>query len=459
MNLSYNISFAIASLFITVVLILIINLKYSASSIINKRYKMFLYSLFIMIILDIGTVISNDYANKIPLWLNLILNTLYFLSGALVAIFFLYYCVSIALPKVKPNDRKKIYLINLIILGIYILTLIFNIFFKFYFYYDNYVYTSGPLYLFVNSITVLYVIESLFFMIICRKSFNKTQLICTVIFYVSFFTSFILQLFIFKKVLLSDFGSAIGCLIVFFSLVTPDYIKLVSTLKELKELKDSLEIQVLNRTLELDNEKQQYKELTIETLSSLALVIDAKDHYTNGHSFRVAAYAKALAASLGYSKQECEKIYFAGLVHDVGKIGVSELIIRKPSALTAEEYAQIKDHTTIGGDILKGIKKFKVFEEVARYHHERYDGLGYPNGLKGQEIPVFARIVAVCDSFDAMMSDRSYRKALSLDKALSELENGKGKQFDAVIVDTFIYLVKRYDDFIGNHLDELVNMS
>ena len=239
----------------------------------------------------------------------------------------------------------------------------------------------------------------------------------------------------------------------------PDYIKLVSTLKELKELKDSLEIQVLNRTLELDNEKQQYKELTIETLSSLALVIDAKDHYTNGHSFRVAAYAKALAASLGYSKQECEKIYFAGLVHDVGKIGVSELIIRKPSALTAEEYAQIKDHTTIGGDILKGIKKFKVFEEVARYHHERYDGLGYPNGLKGQEIPVFARIVAVCDSFDAMMSDRSYRKALSLDKALSELENGKGKQFDAVIVDTFIYLVKRYDDFIGNHLDELVNMS
>ena len=227
------------------------------------------------------------------------------------------------------------------------------------------------------------------------------------------------------------------------------------TLNELNELKASLEIQVQNRTMELDKEKESYEQLTLETLSSLALVIDAKDHYTNGHSFRVAAYAKGMAKMLNFSFTDAEQLYFAGLIHDVGKIGIKESILTKPGKLTDQEYAIIKSHSSLGGDILKGIHQFKIFEQVARSHHERYDGTGYPDKLKGEDIPYPARIVTICDTFDAMTSDRSYRKALSDEKALKELEDYKGTQFDPDLVDVFLKLYNSFPDTIRNHIDEL----
>jgi putative two-component system response regulator len=229
----------------------------------------------------------------------------------------------------------------------------------------------------------------------------------------------------------------------------------MSTLYELNELKASLEIQVNDRTKELDKEKQSYKMLTLETLSSLAELIDAKDHYTNGHSFRVAAYAKALAIALGY-KDEAEKIYLAGLIHDVGKIGISEAILTKPGKLTEDEYHTIQSHAPLGGNILRGLHQFRIFKEVARSHHERWDGNGYPDKLKGEQIPLEARIVAVCDVYDAMTSDRSYRKALSDKAALAELERVKGSQLDPRMVDAFIKICESYPDSIRNHIDELV---
>ena len=184
-------------------------------------------------------------------------------------------------------------------------------------------------------------------------------------------------------------------------------------------------------------------------------MIDAKDHYTNGHSFRVAAYAKGMAKKLNYRFNDAEQLYFAGLIHDVGKVGISETIITKPGKLTDEEYATIKAHAQLGGDILKGIRQFKIFEQVARSHHERYDGNGYPDKLRARSIPYEARIVTICDTFDAMTSDRSYRKALSDEKALQELIDNKGTQFDPELVDTFLELYHSYPDSIRNHVDEL----
>ena len=226
-------------------------------------------------------------------------------------------------------------------------------------------------------------------------------------------------------------------------------------MQELNELKASLEIQVENRTHELDKEKKSYEELTLETLASLANVIDAKDHYTNGHSFRVAAYSKGIAEELGLSRQECEQIYFAGLIHDVGKIGINEAILTKPGKLDPREYEIIKAHPALGGDILKGIKEFPIFEAVARSHHERYDGGGYPDKLGGFDIPLEARIVAVADAYDAMTSDRSYRKALSDEAAIKELKRCRGSQFDPAPLDAFLALIEKYDDSIKNHIDEL----
>lgn len=411
-----------------------------------------------MIGLDIVTVITNDYAKYIPHLLNMFLNGLYFFSGAVVAILFLFYCFSVAFGDTKDKLRKILTIVGFSILGAYSVALIVNNFTGFFFYFDyekELAYTAGPVYLLVNGLALLYTIEAFVIFIIKRDRFNKKQFISTILFFASFFITFFLQLFLFKKVLLSDFGISIGALIVFFSIETPDYVQLMKTLHELNELKASLEIQVRNRTNELDKEKKSYEELTLETLSSLANVIDAKDHYTKGHSFRVAAYAKGIAEELGLSYQEQEQIYFAGLIHDVGKIGVNERILTKPGKLDEEEYKIIQSHSSLGGDILKGIKEFPIFEKVARSHHERYDGNGYPDKLKGEEIPFEARIVTIADTFDAMTSDRSYRKALSDKVALEELEKYKGTQFDPKLVEVFFKLYNRYEDSIRNHIEDL----
>lgn len=452
----YNISFSIAAIIVVSILLTVISIQYSATNLVNKRFKFFLISAFVMIGLDIFTVYTNAVAKTITPIFAQILNGVYFFSGAVVAILYLYYIVSVAFKDVDKKVRKRIYMANVIVLGIFGITLFINNWVGFYYYFnDESVYSHGPVYILVNLATIIYVVESLAIMVIRRKMFNIRQMISTILFYTSFFLSFALQITLFGNVLLSDLGVALGALIVFFSIETPDYIKLMSTLNELNELKASLEIQVENRTHELDEEKKSYEELTLETLSSLASVIDAKDHYTNGHSFRVAAYSKGIAEQLGLSYQECEQIYFAGLIHDVGKIGINEAILTKPGKLDEKEYAIIKSHSVLGGDILKGIREFPVFEQVARSHHERYDGSGYPDKLAGESIPFHARIVAVADTFDAMTSDRSYRKALEDEVAIKELIDYKGSQFDPVIVDAFVALYKQYPDSIRNHIDEL----
>ena len=457
MKLSYNISFSMAAMIITIVLILIMSLKYSSSNIVNKRFKFFLISIIVMIALDIITVITNDYAAYIPVWGNMILNNIYFFACTVVGLLFFYYIVSVALKDTKPETRRIFYLVNLIALGIFTITLVVNQFTGIYFYFENGQYMpDGPAYLFINLLSVLYVLEAVVIFVIKRKNFRINQIVSTALFVVIFFASFILQLFVFKKTLLSDFGTATGTLIVFFTIETPDYVKLMQTLNELNDLKASLENQVINRTKELNEERKAYEKLTLETLSSLAEVVDAKDHYTNGHSFRVAAYAKGMAKILGYSKTDAEQLYFAGLIHDVGKIGVPLAIINKPGKLTPEEYATIQSHTTIGGDILKGMHEFEIFKDVARYHHERYDGNGYPDKLRGDNIPYPARIVAICDTFDAMTSDRSYRKALPDQTALNELLNNKGTQFDPILVDAFIELYSMFPDTIKNHIEDLI---
>ena len=455
MKLSYDISYSIAALIISLVLVFIISYKYSSLSTTNKRFKYFVISAISLIALDIITVITNDYAQFIPRWGNIILNSMYFFNGAIVGLLFVYYIIPNALETKSTKVRKYFYIVNLSVVSAYLISLIFNGFFGFYFNFDNGTYTHGAAYLFVNAIAIALVLEGLTLVIVGRKHFKLRQRVSTILFVVIFLSSFLLQITAFPNILLSDFGTALGLLISFFSLETPDYLNLMATLDELNELKGSLEIQVQNRTKELDEEKEAYEELTLETLSSLARVIDAKDHYTVGHSFRVAAYAKGMAQRLGFSFADTEQLYFAGLVHDVGKIGISEAIIAKPGKLTEREFEIIKSHPALGGNILRGIRQFKVFEQVARNHHERYDGNGYPDKLKGEDIPYEARIVTICDTFDAMTSDRSYRKALTDEKALQELIDCSGTQFDPELVKVFIDLYKSFPDTIRNHIEEL----
>lgn len=205
-----------------------------------------------------------------------------------------------------------------------------------------------------------------------------------------------------------------------------------------------------------DNEsRERLKNLNTNILRSLAYTIDAKDRYTSGHSQRVADYSLAIARRMGKSEEEQKIIYFAGLLHDVGKIRVPEEVINKPGALTAEEFDQIRIHPVSSYHILKDIYEDERIAYGARYHHERYDGKGYPNGLSGDNIPEIARIICVADSYDAMASNRSYRKALPQEAVRREIENGKGKQFDAAIADVMLELMDEDTEYMMRQLESI----
>ena len=191
-----------------------------------------------------------------------------------------------------------------------------------------------------------------------------------------------------------------------------------------------------------EKQLQTKEKIITEAFEVFSNFVDAKDPYTHGHSDRVADYSEKIAKKLGMSEQECENIYWIAKLHDIGKCYVPDNILNKPSKLTDEEFKQIKEHTIKGSEMVKDFSSIPGITEGALYHHERYDGKGYPTGKKGEEIPYIARIICVADSYDAMNSDRVYRKKLSKDKIIDELNKGKGSQFDPNIVDAFVELLK-----------------
>jgi putative two-component system response regulator len=170
--------------------------------------------------------------------------------------------------------------------------------------------------------------------------------------------------------------------------------------------------------------------LVMGLLHSLTAAVDAKDPYTCGHSRRVALLSRRIAREAGLDEALCERIYMSGVLHDVGKIGVPEEVLRKPGKLTPEEFDLIKRHPAIGARILKDIKQIQDVIPGVLYHHERYDGRGYPAGLAGTDIPLIGRVICLADCLDAMTSTRTYRSALPLSQALKEIERGRGSQFD-----------------------------
>ena len=198
---------------------------------------------------------------------------------------------------------------------------------------------------------------------------------------------------------------------------------------------------------EVEIKTHENENLALRIVQTLAEAIDAKDAYTNGHSSRVAEYAREIARRYGYSRKQQDEIYMMGLLHDVGKIGVPDSVINKPSRLTDEEYAIVKIHPVLGARILRNIKERPKLALGAHWHHERYDGRGYPDGLSGDTIPEEARIIAVADAYDAMTSSRSYRQSLPQERVREEIVRGRGTQFDPVFADIMLQIMSEDKDF------------
>lgn len=180
------------------------------------------------------------------------------------------------------------------------------------------------------------------------------------------------------------------------------------------------------------------RELFYKTIKLIAAALDAKDPYTHGHSMRVTMYSMILAKKLNLDDTMLEEIETAGLLHDIGKIGIPQRILCKPGKLTDEEFEVMKSHPEQGEKMLKDIKKLTLISNWLRTHHEKWDGTGYPNGMKGEEIPLSGRIIALADTYDAMTSDRPYRKALSHEVAIEEIKRCAGTQFDPVLAQLFV---------------------
>ncbi len=196
------------------------------------------------------------------------------------------------------------------------------------------------------------------------------------------------------------------------------------------------------RMRRIHRRQQEYKEIVNQSLSTFAKTIDAKDPYTNGHSARVASYSRELAKRMGMSKDEQERIYYIALMHDIGKIGVPDSILNKPGKLTEEEMDIIRSHVNVGGEILKDFTALDGISDGAKYHHERYDGKGYCMGIAKDDIPKVARIIGVADSYDAMASDRCYRKALPEEVIIDELKQCSGTQFDPEVVPHMLAMIE-----------------
>jgi putative nucleotidyltransferase with HDIG domain len=187
--------------------------------------------------------------------------------------------------------------------------------------------------------------------------------------------------------------------------------------------------------LKLLNDREQ---LLTGVLRTLVNALDAKDSYTCGHSDRVAEFARLIAQDMGVDEKECEQIHLAGLLHDIGKVGIPDQILNKTSAVTELEMERIRQHPTIGYEILKHLSSFEYVLPGVLHHHESFDGTGYPHGLSGASIPLSARILAVADAWDAMTSDRPYRVGMPPDRATSILNNGSGRQWDPQCVTAFL---------------------
>ena len=212
-----------------------------------------------------------------------------------------------------------------------------------------------------------------------------------------------------------------------------DLSKETAMLREVNTMKEQLEDV-------LDEKRIEIEHLTLQSITTIANTIDAKDTYTKGHSLRVSQYSARIAEALHWEDKHIQNLRYTALLHDIGKIGIPDAILNKPNGLSEVEYQLIQSHTTTGGEILKDITMIPHVADGAMYHHERFDGQGYPSGLAGADIPLEARIICIADAYDAMNSDRIYRNALPPEVIRQEMVKERGKQFDPMLLDVFLEL-------------------
>lgn len=431
MSLDYNIFLEIAVIPLDIALFVYLLVRYTSPTKVNIAFRRFTCAVMITTIFDVITAIVSSthtlVSNPVHYFFNMTDSALASLSAFLFIYYIYAYCT------MNQTASKLRNLMNYTLLAVNYLLLLTNPITGWVFTYDdagNYIHQ----FLFVPvayGFPILFFVIASIYMLRHHMMYKKSQLMTMSLAVLVAGTLFLLQMLYFDNVLITFFIASIGVLVIFLSLETPEYLRLVQTTAELNEAKA--------REAVLESKER----LSREVMLALSKAVDAKDHYTNGHSERVATYAKEIAKRMGKSEKEQEEIYELGLLHDIGKIGVPIEIINKAGKLTDKEFDEVKKHTIIGWDILKTITEIPWLSKGARWHHERYDGKGYPDGLTGKEIPEEARIICLADSYDAMTSRRSYSVPKIQQEVREEIIKCSGTQFDP---DISRYLIDMIDE-------------
>ena len=445
MNLIYNIDFEVVGVIYVLVIYGALSIYYSNQSEVNKKFKLLVKCVLATEIMDIMTAITISYGSVVPPKLNVLANTVYFVLTSSLGYCFLRYVESYVHQSV---NRVKIIYVNKISYLLMLSFLVLNIFTGFLFSFnEDGEYIHGSLYLTVYIIPLYYVLFSAAVLTKNQRFFKPKQKLSIGVYIIMCLLGPIMQMLLFTDILLSVFTPSIALLIILFSMETPDYQLLIKTLAELDDLRKNLQIEVKKQTKAAEDRREKVERLSEQVILTLAKTIDAKDKYTNGHSERVAAYSREIAKRMGMSEQEQQEIYYMGLLHDIGKIGISDAIINKTEKLTDEEYQMILKHPEIGGEILATISELPGISIGAKYHHEKYDGTGYPGKVVGEDIPLQARIIGIADAYDAMASKRSYRDVLPQQVVYEEIKKGKGTQFGPECADIMLQMIDEDKDY------------
>lgn len=429
--LLYNVNFEAAAFFFVVILYAYLRKKFYTANFVNKTFRRLVFIQLVAIFLDILSAVMISFPKEIPAWLNLAVSSLYFCSVG-----FLFYTLHLFFIAfgIKKKTGMVFLTLSRVILILYLMLISVNIPTGILFSFRNGAYERSALAFVFVGIPLLLLAECIATFFLIRKRVSNTIFSVLLALLIMSVLGPVLQFFFFPTVLLSNFFSLFSMILCLFALVSPDYTELAKKREELIELQKHLEEKAAKESQKIYKRDRQKERLFEQLIDALAQTIDAGDPNRRGHSENVAEMSKLIAHKMLLLRKDAQKIYYTAILHDIGIIGVPEEIATKKGKLTDEEFEAIKKHSEIGERILSRITEMPDMAKCVRSHHERYDGSGYPDGLKGDEIPLGARIIAVADAFDAMTHERSYKDIMTNGEAKAELRRLAGSQFDPEVV-------------------------
>ena len=434
----YNTNFEAAVFILLTILYIYLRVRYYNRSAINVALGRLVIAEQFTVFLDLLTSVTITYADVVPLWVNMLLNSLYYgaigLSSCMVAMFVMAFAKDSFSYKVVVTGAKAI-------LFLYYVLLVVNLFTGLLFDFSNGEYVHGSLYVIVYVFPAFFVVGSAVLVLLFRQLMTKVQRVTMMLIILFSMLGPILQLLAFPDILLSNVTPAMSLLLALFLVVSPNYQKLVIKRAQLEKARKDLSKEVMERTKEEREKELREEKLSLQIIEALAATIDSGAESKQNHTENVARLSAVIAKEMKYKNPQ--EIYCMGMLHDIGIIGIDEDVLLKKGIYSREDREEMQRHCAIGADILSAIKELPNIEVGARWHHERYDGKGYPDGLSGNDIPLEARIICVADAFDAMTQQRSYKERMTVEEALSEMKKESGKQFDPKVVRAFELVIQR----------------